>query len=87
MARRSVAAAIVGGNGNMAETFAAIWEEVNTQSRALLPLLRLTALRAMKFRNVGNGNGKALFTEAHYSTARGGKFRSSNCLPGNASGS
>jgi len=48
MARRRVAAAIVGGNGNMAETFAAIWEDVTTQSRALLPLLRLTALRAMK---------------------------------------
>ena len=48
MESRRVAAAIVGGKGNMAETFAAIWVDVTTQSRALLRLLRLTALRAMK---------------------------------------
>jgi hypothetical protein len=57
MERRRVAAATAGGNGNMAETFAAIWVDVTTQSRALLRLLRLTALRAMKVQNVTNGNG------------------------------
>lgn len=48
MERRRVAAAIVGGNGNMAETFAAIWVEATAQPRALLRVLRLTARRDMK---------------------------------------
>ena len=48
MERRRVATAIVGGSGNMTETFIAFWGDVTTQSRVLLRLLRLTALRAMK---------------------------------------
>jgi len=46
--RRTVVAAMVGGNCNMDETLEAIWAEVTIQSNALLPVLRLMALRAMK---------------------------------------
>ena len=46
--RRTVVAAIVGGNCNMDETLEAIWAEVTIQSKALLPVLRLMASRAMK---------------------------------------
>jgi hypothetical protein len=45
--RRTVVAAMVGGNCNMDETLEAIWAEVTIQSKALLPVLRLMALRAM----------------------------------------
>ena len=48
MERRTVVAAMVGGNCNMDETLEAIWAEVTIQSNALLPVLRLMALRAMK---------------------------------------
>ena len=64
MERRRVAAATVGGNGNMAVTFAAIWVEVTAQSRALLRLLRLTARRAMKETKISKRGRKALFTKA-----------------------
>jgi hypothetical protein len=46
--RRTVVAAMVGGNCNMDETLEAIWAEVTIQSKVLLPVLRLMALRAMK---------------------------------------
>ena len=46
--RRTVVAAMVGGNCNMDETLEAIWAEVTIQSKSLLPLLRLMTLRAMK---------------------------------------
>jgi hypothetical protein len=46
--RRTVVAAMVGGNCNMDETLEAICAEVTIQSNALLPVLRLMALRAMK---------------------------------------
>ena len=62
MERRRVAAAIVGGNGNMAVTLAVIWVDVTTQSRALLRLLRLTALRAMKYTESNKCQRKALDT-------------------------
>jgi hypothetical protein len=45
--RRTVVAAMVGGNCNMDETLEAVWAEVTIQSKALLPVLRLMALRAM----------------------------------------
>ena len=48
MERRTVVAAMVGGNWSMDETLDAIWAEVTIQSNALLPVLRLMALRAMK---------------------------------------
>jgi hypothetical protein len=48
MERRTVVAAVVGGNDNMDETLEAIWADVTIQSSALLPVLRLMALRAMK---------------------------------------
>jgi hypothetical protein len=48
MERRRVVAAIVGGNCNMFDMFEAIWAEMTIQSNALLPVLRLIALRAMK---------------------------------------
>jgi hypothetical protein len=48
MERRTVVATMVGGNCNMDETLDAIWAEVTIQSNALLPVLRLMALRAMK---------------------------------------
>jgi hypothetical protein len=48
MARRTVAAAIVGGNCNIDEMSEAIWAEETIQSTALLPVLRLMALRDMK---------------------------------------
>jgi hypothetical protein len=48
MERRTVVAAMVGANCSMDETLDAIWAEVTTQSSALLPVLRLMALRAMK---------------------------------------
>ena len=38
--RRTVVAAMVGGNCNMDETLEAIWAEVTIQSNALLPVLR-----------------------------------------------
>ena len=47
MERRTVVAAIVGGNCNMHETLAAIWADVTIQPSALVPVLRLIALRAM----------------------------------------
>ena len=48
MERRTVVAAIVGGNCNMDEMSEASWAEVTIQSSALLPVLRLIALRAME---------------------------------------
>ena len=48
MERRTVVAAMVGANCSMDETLDAIWAEVTIQSSALLPVLRLMALRAMK---------------------------------------
>lgn len=48
MARRTVATAIMGGNCNTDEISEAIWAEVTIQSTALLPVLRLMALRDMK---------------------------------------
>ena len=39
---------MVGGNCNIDETLEAIWAEVTIQSNALLPVLRLMALRAME---------------------------------------
>ena len=48
MERTTVVAAMVGGNWSMDETLDAIWAEVTIQSNALLPVLRLMALRAMK---------------------------------------
>jgi len=48
MERRTVVAAIVGGNCNMLETLEAIWAEVTIQSNALLPVLRLITRRAME---------------------------------------
>ena len=48
MESRTVVAAKVGANCSMDETSDAIWAEVTTQSSALLPVLRLMALRAMK---------------------------------------
>ena len=48
MARRTVAAAIMGGNCNTDEISEAIWAEVTIQSTALLPVLRLMALSDMK---------------------------------------
>jgi hypothetical protein len=48
MARRTVAAAIVGGNCIMDATSEAIWAEATIQSTALLPVLRLMALRDME---------------------------------------
>jgi len=46
--RRTVVAAMVGGNCSMDKTLEAIWAEVTIQSKGLLPVLRLMALRAMK---------------------------------------
>jgi len=48
MDRRTVVATMVGGNCNMDETLVVIWTEMTIQSNALLPVLRLIALRAMK---------------------------------------
>ncbi len=48
MERRTVVAAMVGGNCNIDETFDAISAVTTIQSSALVPVLRLIALRAMK---------------------------------------
>jgi hypothetical protein len=61
MERRTVAAAMVGGNGNMVETSEAIWADVTIQSSALLPVLRRMALRAMN-------NTTERFWEARHGT-------------------
>ena len=61
MERRTVAAAMVGGNGNMEATSEAIWADVTIQSSALLPVLRRMALRAMK-------NTTERFWEARHGT-------------------
>lgn len=66
--RRTVVAAMVGGNCNMDETLEAIWAEVTTQSNALLPVLRLMALRAMTNTTVQRLEGKvqcSIFCHSH----------------------
>jgi hypothetical protein len=56
--RRTVVAAMVGGNCNMDETLEAIWAEVTIQSKALLPVLRLMASRAVKDATVQRLEGR-----------------------------
>jgi hypothetical protein len=55
---RTVVAAMVGGNCGMDETLEAIWAEVTIQSRALLPVMRLMALSAMKDTTVQRLEGR-----------------------------
>jgi hypothetical protein len=65
MERRTVVAAMVGGNCNMDETLEAIWAEVIIQSNALLPVLRLMALRAMKNTTAESLEGKVQYILCH----------------------
>jgi hypothetical protein len=65
MERRTVVAAMVGGNCNMDETSEAIWAKVTIQSNALLPVLRLMALRAMKNTTVQRLEGKVQYILCH----------------------
>jgi hypothetical protein len=48
MERKTVVAAIVGGNCSMFEMLEAIWAEVTIQSNALLPVLRLITRRTIE---------------------------------------
>ena len=55
---RTVVAAMVGGNCSVDETLEAIWAEVTILLNALLPVLRIMALRAMKDATVQRLEGR-----------------------------